>query len=898
VSEVSVHLTLDGKEASAEEGETILEVASREGIDIPRLCDSGGRRNGVCRLCMVETDAGGRGAPSCSTRVREGMAVRTESPHLATVRKGILSLLMEEHGDHEGAHECRVEHYAREYGVEPAHRKRGVRDVDASHPAILFNPNVCILCRKCVIACNDEQVHEVLSLAGRGRGTRISFDLGVSLSESDCTSCGACVDACPTDALIEKGWRPAERTVITTCPYCGVGCTVEYGIAGGRIVWARGVGGNTVNQGTLCVKGKFAFQHEASDDRLRTPLIRKEGVPKGPLLGRKPEEVFRKATWPEALDRVAGRIRVIRDADGPAAIAGIASDRSTNEDIFAFQKFMRAAVGTDNVDQSATLCHAPSAAMLSWALGAGASTNPVRDLRNARTILLVGSNTERAHPVIASYIKRAAKRGAHLLIVDPRNLEIARFARLSLNLRPGTDVVLFSAMAKLILDNGWEDRAFIEARTEGFEAWAKVLEPFNLEYASGVTGVSADDIRLAATLYAREGPSVILWTLGITEHENGSDNVSALVNLALLTGNVGKPGAGLNPIRGQNNVQGGADMGSTPGSLPGYQNLLDPAIRAKFEARWSRPLPEAKGWKSTEMIQLARGGLVRLLYISGENSVRSHPDSRSVAEAFEKLDFLVVQDLYLTETAEYADVVLPAASSFEKSGTFTNTERRVQAVRPLFDPPGEARADWEIYADLAARLGCPMEYAGSEAILEEIRELTPSYAGIRPDRLGVGGLQWPIRAGESEGTAILHVGEFVRGKGRFRPVAAPVRRTEAEKAFPYVLITGRQREQYHTGTMTRRSRVIESLAPGSAIEMNPEDMQRGGLVDGDRVRVVSSQGKLEATVGASASLPRGVIFTTFHYAELPVNLLTPPTLDPITKTPAYKDTRVCVEKLG
>ena len=895
---MAVHLTVNGADASAVEGDTILEVARKEGIDIPHLCDYEGHANGACRLCVVEADSKGRAVPSCSTRVREGMAIRTDTPHLDELRKGILSLLLDEHGAHEGAHECQLEAYGRRYGLESRHPGRHGSALDASHPAILFNPDVCILCRKCVVACNDDQVHEVLSLAGRGGGTRISFGLGVALGESDCASCGACVDACPTDALIEKGWGPAERTVVTTCPYCGVGCTVEYGVSGGRIVRARGVGGSSVNRGKLCVKGKFAFQHEASEDRLRTPLIRREGVPKGPLLGRDREEVFRTATWPEALDLVAERIRTIRDAHGTAAIAGIASDRSTNEDIFAFQKFMRAAVGTDNVDQSATLCHAPSAAMLSWALGAGASTNPVDDLGNARTILLVGSNTERAHPVIAASIKRAAKDGAHLIIVDPRRLEIGRFARLSLNLRPGTDVVLFSAMAKVILDNGWEDRAFIATRTEGFEAWAKALEPFDLEAASRVTGVPADDLRLAAALYAREGPSVIFWTLGITEHENGSDNVSALVNLALLTGNVGKAGAGLNPIRGQNNVQGGADMGSTPGSLPGYQSLLDPAVRATFEARWGRPLPEAKGWKSTEMIQLARGRLVRMLYISGENSVRSHPDSGSVAEAFGKLDFLVVQDLYLTETAEYADVILPAASSFEKAGTFTNTERRVQVVRRVFDPPGEARADWEIYADLASRLGYPMGYAGSQDIMEEIADLAPAYAGIRTDRLEVGGLQWPIRKDESAGTPILHMHEFVRGRGRFRPVAAPVRRTEPEREYPFVLITGRQREQYHTGTMTRRSPVIERLAQGPVIEMNPDDMRRDGLSNGDRVRMVSSQGAVEASVVASPSLPVGVIFTTFHYAELPVNVLTPPTLDPITKTPAYKDTRVRVEKVG
>jgi len=894
---MSVRLRLDGREVESPDGATILELARRIGVEIPTLCDYPSHTNGVCRMCMVETDASGRAVPACATRVRAGMEVRTDTPHLLALRRGLLSLLLEQHRPHEAPMRCQLEGLAARYGVASIGTLTRAAPPDDSHPAILFDPSTCILCRRCVIACDEDQVNDVIGLSGRGAATRIAFDLGATLRDSSCASCGACVDVCPTGAFLEKEWAPAERTVVTTCPYCGVGCTVEYGLLGRKILWARGVKGGSVNDGKLCVKGKFAFQYETSVDRLLTPLLRREGVPRGPIGMRAVKDVFRPASWEEALSLLADRIRTIRAEHGPTAIAGIACDRSTNEDIYAFQKFMRMAAGTDNVDQSATLCHAPSAAMLSWATGAGAATNPVGDVQHARTILLVGSNTERAHPVVAASIKRAARHGTHLIVVDPRRLEIGRLAEMYLALRPGTDMVLFSAMAKCILDSGWEDREFVETRTEGFEAWAASLQPFTLEYASEVTGVPVDLIRRASETYARERPSSILWTLGITEHENGSDNVSSLVNLALLTGNVGRPGSGLNPLRGQNNVQGGADMGSTPGSLPGYQALSDPEVRKKFEARWGRPLPDVKGWKSTEMIPQARSGRIRLLYISGENSVRSHPDSASVADAFQKLDLLVVQDLFLTETAEYADIVLPVASSFEKTGTFTNMERRVQMVRPLFGPPGEARADWEIYAELADRLGYPMRYANSGEIMAEISDLLPSYAGIRHERLESGGLHWPIRRGEPNGESILHAQRFARGKGRFRPLSWTERDADTAREYPYVLITGRQREQYHTGTMTRRSPIAETLSEGPVVEMNTEDMLRDGLTPGARVRVISSQGTVEAKVGASPALPRGMLFTTFHYSELPVNRLTPPTLDSITKTPAYKDARVRLARI-
>ncbi len=894
---MTVQFTLNGRRVEAAEGSSLLDVARREGVDVPTLCHLENHRNGVCRLCLVETDASGRVVPSCSTPVRDGMDVRTDTPHLRELRTSLLCLLREDHGHHEGAHACELERLADRYGVRANDTSNGrLRPVDRSHPAITFDPDLCILCRKCVIACQEDQVHGVVSLASTGTDTRIVFDGGNVLGESSCASCGACVDVCPTDALQEVGWQPAERTVRTTCPYCGVGCTVEYGVAQGRIVWARGVRGQGVNDGMLCVKGKFAFEHESSPERLQHPLVRIASVPRGPLGSRPAGAVFREASWEEALSLIAGKMQTLLATHGPSVFGGIACDRSTNEDIYAFQRLFRTAIGTNNLDASATLCHAPSAAMLSWALGTGASTNPIADLHAARTILVVGSSTERAHPVIAAHVKEAVRAGAHLVVVDPRLPELGRLAEHLLLLAPGTDVPLFSAMARYVLDQGWEDREFIAARTEGFEEWRQGLAPYTVEYAAQVTGVSADLIREVARLYATEKPSTILWSLGITEHSFGTDDVSALVNLALLTGNVGVPGSGLNPLRGQNNVQGAVDVGATSQNLPGYQSLTDAGVRQTFSRAWGTEVPRSPGLRSTEMIPAAIAGSVKFLYLVGENSLLSHPDPRGVDRALQSLDFLVVQDLFLTETAEYADVVLPAASSYEQSGTFTNTERRVQRVRPLLPPPGEARPDWEVFAELSARLGRPMPFETSADIMDELARVVPSYSGLSHARLERGGIQWPVTPERPEGTPRMHEKAFVRGRARFRPVSwAPI---PVDPEYPYVLITGRQREQYHTGTMTRRSRVVTAVTEGPVVEMHPEDLRKEGVRPGDRVGLVGRGVAVTLRTVANSGLRRGVLFTTFHYREAPVNLLVPPTHDPITKTPGYKDARVRVERVG
>ncbi len=890
-------IRIDGTALSAKNGQSILDVAKANGLEVPNLCSYSGHENGVCRLCMVEAGNPPRMVPSCSTKATENMEVKTKTPLLDDYRKGLLGMILREHPEHSGVEveKCRLEKYGEDYHVNAKRPQTGFDvSVDSSHPGITYDPSKCVLCRKCVIACDSDQVNEVISVSGRGQKTLITFDLDEPMGKSSCASCGACVDACPTGALIEKGWGPAERTTVTICPYCAVGCSVEYGINNGKIVWARGYDQSEVNRGKLCVKGKFGFEFEMSKDRLITPLVRITPKERTPLNGRRIDQVFRKATWDEALDLMAMEIGKARDLHGRQSIGGIACDRATNEDVFAFQKFMRAAVGTDNVDQSATLCHAPSAAMLSYATGAGASTNSIKDAGLAKTIIMVGSNVDRAHPVLSSEIKKASRKGAKLVIVDPRRVELSRLADRHLLLKPGTDAVLFSAMAKYILENELADMDFIASRTEGYDSYRESLEPFTLDYASRVTGIQEGEIAYVAKTYATQKPSIIFWTLGITEHENGSDNVSSLINLALITGNVGKRGSGLSPIRGQNNVQGGADMGSVAGSLPGYQPFFDPKTREKFQNKWSSELPEFQGWKSTEMIEAANRGMLKFMYISGENSVRSHPDSLGTIAALKKLDFLAVQDIFMTETAEYADLILPAASAFEKSGTFTNTERRVQLVNKILDPPGEARPDWLIYTELADRLNYKMNFNSSSEIMEEISTLIPSYAGISHGRLENGGLQWPVKDRQHNGTDLLHTDSFIRGKGRFRIISWREKDPSEMHTYPYSLIIGRQREHYHTATMTSRSRVIEMVETGSVIEMNPSDLQKENFRDGEEIVLESRTGKISGKVRSSQDLPSGVLFTTFHYSNLLANVLTPATFDPPTKTPAYKDTRVRV----
>jgi len=895
--EEMIKITLNGIQTEVESGLTILDAAVEAGVHIPALCHYEGHENGTCRLCLVSVNGMSKPVPSCSTVVSDGMNISTETEYIREYRKALLAMLMLDHGTHEGEKEakCRLHEYAAEYGIVSLAGRELESSIDRSHPGIEFDPSLCIKCGKCVIACNDEQGNDVIGFHSHGQQLQIEFDDGMLLGQSSCKSCGACVDVCPTGALIEKDWVKADRTITSICPYCAVGCTIEYGVRGNRIAWARGLEGIGVNEGKLCVKGKFGWEFNSSQDRLRTPLIRKEGMERSPLGKRNIDEVFREASWAEALELISSRLNSIRQTSGVESIGGIACDRGTNEDIYAFQKFMRVVIGNDNVDQSATLCHAPSAAMLSYATGAGSGTNPIHDMKNSRTIMVIGSNTDRAHPVVSAYIKKAKRNGAVLIVIDPRRVDLAEKADIFLQIRPGSDAYLFSSIAKHIIDHGLYDHAYVSEHSEGFEQFEKSISAFTPERAEKITGIPAAKIKEVAEIYATNKPSSIFWTLGITEHRNGSDNVSSLANLAILTGNIGIPGGGLNPLRGQNNVQGGADMGGSPGSLPGYQNLLDPAIRKKFESAWGAHIPGSAGLKSTEMTLAILGGSIRAMYISGENSIRTHPNTTQVTEALKKLDFLLVQDIFMTETAEFADVVLPAASTLEKDGTFTNTERRVQLVRKVLDPPGEAKPDWLIYAMLAEKMGKNLGFRGVSDIDKERSTLVPSWAGLNMERLEFMGLQWPVPSLQSKGTEILHIDGALRGKARFRPITW----ADAEESeYPYVLITGRLREQYHTATMTSRSSVIADISPDPSVEMNPGDMQREGISENDMIELMSTSGLLRAHVRGNTNLQDGVMFTTFHFHDLPSNVLTTDILDPITKTPAYKDTRVKIVKVS
>jgi len=704
------------------------------------------------------------------------------------------------------------------------------------------------------------------------------------VSESVCVSCGECVDRCPVGALSAKDEAQPIREVKTTCIYCGVGCGLELGIRGGCIVRIRGEKDHVVNKGSLCVKGRFGLDFVGADDRLTHPLIKRNGT-------------FEEATWEEAMALAAEKLGTIKAASGPDAIAGLSSAKCSNEENFLFQKMVRAGIGTNNVDHCARLCHASTVAGLARAFGSGAMTNSIDELEHADCILVTGSNTTEAHPVIALRIKAAVTRhGARLIVADPRRIDLVRFAVLHLRQRSGTDVALFNAMMSVILEEGLCDEEFIASRTEGFEEMKAGLESCRPESAARITGVPEDLIREAARSYATAKRASIVYSMGITQHTTGTDNVLALANLAMLTGNVGKESTGVNPLRGQNNVQGACDLGALPNVYPGYQKVDDDEVRRKFEKAWDvSPLPSSPGLTVVEIMHAAAEGAIKGLCIMGENPMLSDPNVNHVRDALSNLDFLCVQDIFLSETAQLADVVLPAASFAEKDGTFTNTERRVQRIRKALTPPGEARPDWEIIFDLASRLGLNMQYSDPSEIMDEIASVTPIYGGISFDRIEDRGLQWPCPDKTHPGTRFLHGGEFKRGKGRFH--ATPFREAAEvpDKEYPYILTTGRYLEHFHTGTLSRRTAGLEKLSPPAPFEIHPEDAAREGIGDGDQVEVASRRGRVCARAVLTERSPRGTIFMPFHFREAAANVLTNDALDPVAKIPELK---VCAVRLG
>jgi len=913
MSEDAFRFTIDGREATARRGMTVMQAADEAGIRIPRLCYHPQLEPFAgCRLCVVEIEGMRSLAASCALPATPGMVVRTNSERALAARRLAVELLLSDHPADcltcDQCGKCELQQYAYELGVRESpfvgERHRDI--VDDTNPCFLRDYAKCILCGRCVSMCHDVVGAGAIDFAHRGFDCRVASPFGRPMQETTCVFCGQCVQACPTGALVERTRAGRGRewefaTVRTICGYCGVGCGLRFHLKDGAIVKVEGDDDNPVNRGRTCVKGRFGWDFLTRDDRLTTPLVRKNGE-------------LAPASWDEALSVVAASLKRIAAEHGADRLAFLASAKCTNEENYLMQRLARQVFGTNNVDHCARLCHASTVAGLALAFGSGAMTNTIADLRRAPCIFVIGSNTSEGHPVIAYEIKEAARAGATIIVADPRHIELVDYAAHWLRQRPGSDVALVNAMCNVILAEGLGDEGFIGARTEGFEDFRAAVEKCTPEWAAPITGVPADKIRAAARAYAgadrasvggnaeERRRAAIVYAMGITQSSHGTDNVLALANLALLAGNLGQPGAGVNPLRGQNNVQGACDMGALPNVFSGYQRVNDDAARQKFERAWgvgarhASPLPAQPGITVVEMMNAIEAGGIGGMYIMGENPALSDPDICHVRAALDKVEFLVVQDIFMSETAQYADVVLPGAAFAEKGGTFTNTERRVQLLRRVLPPPGQAREDWRILLDVARAAGADFGLTSESAVFDEMASLTPSYAGMSHARLEQAPLHWPCPSGDHPGTPILHTERFTRGKGLFHVVSYRPPAEEPDEQYPLILTTGRILYHFHTGTVSRRSRNLDTLAPEGHIEINPATAAEIGVEDGEAVLVSSRRGQIKIACRVTERVDRGVVFIPFHFAESAANVLTNAALDPQAKIPEYKVCAVRVER--
>ncbi|WP_295479957.1 formate dehydrogenase subunit alpha [uncultured Sutterella sp.] len=899
--------TIDGRTVTVEEGTTILEAARAAQIHIPTLCYLKGVSSiGSCRLCVVEVEGVTGLVASCSAAARPGMVVRTRSEAIDSARRTALELIIAEHGlnstqycfscPKNGA--CELQDRCRELGVEttPFEVKPASGEKLDSNPFLAFNPSLCIRCQRCVGACNNAAGNHTLTTGRRGVRTSILAPFGADWKSTNCESCGNCAQACPTGAIIEKRRREYRsweiKRVQTTCPHCATGCQYNLIVKGNRIVDTEGVDGPS-NHGLLCVKGRSAsFDFVQSERRLKTPLIRNKET--GEL---------EPASWEAALDLVARRFTEIREKNGGEAIAAFACARSANEDIYMLQKMARTVFKTNNVDNCARVCHGPSVAGLQRTLGSGAMTNPITDIcENAEVILLVGSNPEEAHPVIGMQIRAALRRGVKLIVVDPRDIGLSKSADIHLKLRPGTNVAFANGIVRQLIHDDLIDHEFIKTRTEGFEELAAMVEDYTPERVADICRIDARDLIAAARLYGRAHRAAIVYCLGVTEHSSGTEGVMSLSNIAMVTGKYGRPGCGINPLRGQNNVQGACDMGASPGDLTGYQKIATPGVVEKFEKAWGVELPRFKGLFATDAFPKMISGDVKGLFIFGEDPVRTDPDTHHVIKALKNLEFLVVDDLFLTETAKYADVVLPGRSYAEKEGTFSNTERRVQRIRKAVEIPG-TRADTDIFTDIMNRMGYPQPRLTPAEIMDEIASVTPSFAGISHKRLDSAevagrGLQWPCTGPDHPGTPILHVGKFTRGLGHYSTALYRASSELPDAEYPLMLTTGRVLYHYNACAMTDKTEGINEISGHSFIELNTKDAKRLGIADGDRVKVSSRRGVIDSVAHVSDKTNVGESWMPFHFQDGNCNWLTKAALDNICSTPEYKVCAVRVEKLA
>tara|TARA_B100000676_G_scaffold20988_2_gene18183 strand:- start:1375 stop:4149 length:2775 start_codon:yes stop_codon:yes gene_type:complete len=913
--EFEIEFELDGKTVSATAGETIWQVAKRVGTDIPHLCyadEPGYRADGNCRACMVEIEGEGALAASCIRKPTPGMKVSSVAERAENSRKMVFEMLMADQPARDVAHEqdSKFWQWSDHLGLDASRLPaRAAIAGDASHPAMRVQLDACIQCNLCVRACREVQVNDVIGMAYRGARAQIVFDQDDPMGLSTCVACGECVQACPTGALMETT-RVDEQGVDkqlalteteSVCPYCGVGCQITYETNDNKIVSVQGRNGPG-NEQRLCVKGRFGFDYASHPHRLTVPLIRRDDVPK-----RADDEVdpanpythFREATWEEALDRAASGITRIREEHGGAGLAGFGSAKGSNEEAYLVQKLVRAGFGTNNVDHCTRLCHASSVSALLEGIGSGAVTAPFTAARDAECIIVIGANPTENHPVAATFFKNAAKQGKKLIVMDPRGQALKRHASHMLMFKPGRDVALLNAMLNVICDEGLYDEQYIQAHVEGFEALKQHVADFTPEEMEPICGIDADTIRTVARAYATSEASIIFWGMGVSQHVHGTDNARCLIALSMITGQVGRPGTGLHPLRGQNNVQGASDAGLIPMMYPDYQQVAGADVRQRFEDAWGANLDPEKGLTVVEIMDAVHNGQIRGIYIMGENPAMSDPDLQHARAGLAMLEHLVVQDIFLTETAFHADVVLPASAWPEKDGTVTNSNRQVQMGRIALQMPGDARQDWWIIQEIAQRIGLNWNYESVADVFNEMALMMPSLNNITWERLqDESAVTYPCAAPNQPGQDIVFGDGFPTENGRARLVPASIvpPDEQPDDEYPMVLTTGRQLEHWHTGQMTRRTSVLDTLEPEAIVSMASADLRKLGLTPGDDVRVTTRRGIIELKARVDGAVPEGMIFIPFCYAEAAANTLTNPALDPYGKIPEFKFCAARVER--
>ena len=907
-NETIVSFILDGKEILSSGEETILQAAKRQNIEIPHLCYKDGyRSDGNCRACVVEIEGERVLAPSCCRKPTEGMKVNSTNERARLSQKMVLELLlsdMPQQGKSPYKLNSELDYWAEKLSIfNPRFEERNQVHSDISHPAIAVNLDACIQCTRCVRACREEQVNDVIGYAFRGKDSKIVFDMDDPMGESTCVACGECVQACPTGALMPAknvGLVEPDKKIDSVCPYCGVGCLLTFNIKNNHIQYVEGRDG-PANKSRLCVKGRYGFDYIHHPDRLKKPMIRRENIKKTTEII-EPENMhkhFREATWEEALNFAAKGFNKIKKDNGSQSLAGFGCAKGSNEEAYLVQKLVRTGFENNNIDHCTRLCHASSVAALLETIGSGAVSNQVSDGSYADVIIVIGSRPHENHPVAATFLKNASERGSKLIIIEPYHSDIALHASHFLQLRPGTDVLLLNAMMNVIINEGLQNKKFIDEHTNGFESILETVKEYSPEKVSPICGIDSDTIKEVARLYATSKKSIIFWGMGISQHIHGTDNARCLISLALMTGQIGRESTGLHPLRGQNNVQGASDVGLIPMVYPDYQPVTDPEVRMKFEKLWGQKLNPENGKTIVEIMHAIYNGDINGLYIMGENPAMSDPNLNHAREALSKLDHLVVQDIFFTETCGYADVILPASAFPEKNGTFTNTDRRVQLGRQAIEPPGEAKKDLWIIQEIANRMGLNWGYENTKDVFNEIRLATPSMAGITWERLeSVDSLTYPLMNVNDPGEPIIFKdGIFPTKDGRGSFVAAEYTKPAElpTNDFPFIFMTGRQLEHWHTGTMTRHSRVLDAIEPGPCILINPEDLKSFSLKSGDVLVVESRRGKISATTRVDEGMQKGVVMMPFSFNEAAANLITNEALDPFGKIPEFK---YCAVKLS